>query len=79
MVPEFEKVAFSSPIGEISSPVQTNYGYHLIKVEDKTGGKKKEFKSVKKEIAETLIRKESVPKDIESLKESFKSKEPRRH
>lgn len=75
MVPEFEKVAFSSPIDEISSPVQTNYGYHLIKVEGKTGGKKKEFKSVKKEIAEKLIRKESVPKDIESLKENFKSED----
>ncbi|MBR6099530.1 peptidyl-prolyl cis-trans isomerase [bacterium] len=35
MVPEFEKKAFSMEIGEISSPVRTNFGWHLIKVVDK--------------------------------------------
>lgn len=35
MVPEFEKAAFEASIGEIVGPIQTNYGYHLIKVNDK--------------------------------------------
>jgi peptidyl-prolyl cis-trans isomerase SurA len=34
MVYPFEKVAFSTPVGQISMPVRTQYGYHLIKVTD---------------------------------------------
>lgn len=32
MVPEFDKAAFELPIGEVSDPVKTQFGYHLILV-----------------------------------------------
>ncbi|MDD4752955.1 MAG: peptidylprolyl isomerase, partial [Desulfitobacteriaceae bacterium] len=35
MVAEFEKASFSMNVGEISEPVETKYGYHIINVEDK--------------------------------------------
>lgn len=35
MVPEFEEVAFSLPVGELSEPVKTRYGYHIIRVEER--------------------------------------------
>ena len=35
MVPEFEKKAFSMQVGEISNPIRTQYGWHIIKVIDK--------------------------------------------
>ena len=34
MVPEFDSVAFATPVGEVSKPVKTRYGYHIIKVID---------------------------------------------
>ncbi len=34
MVYDFETAAYTTPVGEISMPVRTQYGYHIIKVED---------------------------------------------
>lgn len=36
MVPPFEKAAFNAKVGEIVGPVKTDYGYHIIKVHDKS-------------------------------------------
>ncbi len=35
MVYKFEKVAFNTPVGEISEPFRTRFGYHIVKVLDK--------------------------------------------
>lgn len=37
MVPAFEEPAFSLPVGEISQPVQTPFGLHLIQVQERSG------------------------------------------
>lgn len=39
MDPAFERAAFSLPPGQVSEPVLSAFGYHLIKVEKRTGGK----------------------------------------
>jgi peptidyl-prolyl cis-trans isomerase C len=36
MVPEFEEVVFSAPVGEVQGPVKTDFGYHLILVTERT-------------------------------------------
>lgn len=35
MVKEFEKTAFNLPVGQVSNPVYSQFGWHLIKVLDK--------------------------------------------
>ena len=36
MVPEFDAVVFQEAIGEIHGPIQTQFGYHLIEITDRT-------------------------------------------
>lgn len=55
MVPEFEKAAFSLKVGEISSPVQSQFGYHLILVTDHKAAVVQTLDQLKDQIKETLI------------------------
>ncbi len=36
MVPEFDAVVFSAPVGEVQGPVKTEFGYHLLEVLERT-------------------------------------------
>ena len=46
IVEEFAKVAFSMEVGEISEPVKTQFGYHIIKVTDKEEGRDVSYEDV---------------------------------
>jgi len=37
MVPAFDQVAFSLPVGQVSEPVLTQFGYHIIRVDERNG------------------------------------------
>ncbi len=49
-VPEFEKVAFSQKVGTISEPVKTQFGEHIIMVDDKAQKGLQPFSKVKEDI-----------------------------
>ncbi|MGN0482889.1 MAG: peptidylprolyl isomerase [Lachnospiraceae bacterium] len=55
MVPEFEKAAFEAELNKIVGPVQTQFGYHLILVEDKKEESVTPFEMVKQQIHDTLL------------------------
>jgi peptidyl-prolyl cis-trans isomerase D len=54
MVPEFDKAAFSLPIGELSDLVKTNYGYHIIKVAERRPASTKTLAEVRPQIEDQL-------------------------
>lgn len=56
MVPAFDKAVFSLAAGEVTGPVRTPFGYHIIKLEAVRGGETKPFEEVRDEVARTIKR-----------------------
>lgn len=55
MVPEFETAAFNMGQGEISPPVRTQFGYHIIKLTDKKPAHPQSFDEVKESLSQELL------------------------
>ena len=55
MVPEFENAVLNMNNGEVSGPVKTQFGYHLIKWENKNESSIPEYDEVAEEVGKTLL------------------------
>jgi peptidyl-prolyl cis-trans isomerase C len=75
MVPEFAEVAFAQKVGDISKPVKSQFGWHVIKVTDKKAAGTVPFDQVKEQVVSYLKstnQREAVQAVLNKLKESAK-------
>jgi peptidyl-prolyl cis-trans isomerase C len=69
MVPAFSETAFSLEVGEVSQPVQTEFGWHVIKLEDRRTGGAQPFEDVEDAIRMVLLR-QSVQDRLVELRQT---------
>ncbi len=73
MVPEFADAAFAQKPGDITGPVRTQFGWHVIKVEEKKPAGLTPFEEVKDQIAaylKSMKQREAVQGVLKNLKDS---------
>ncbi len=71
MVKEFSEVAFKLDKGQISGPVKTQFGWHVLKVEDKRTRKPPEYDKVKDQL-QTIVMRKAQSEFIGKLRASAK-------
>jgi peptidyl-prolyl cis-trans isomerase C len=75
MVPEFANAAFAANLNDISEPVKTQFGWHVIKVTDKKAAGTVPFQEVNNQITsylKSMRQREAVQKVMKDLKDSAK-------
>ncbi|MDP8219763.1 MAG: peptidylprolyl isomerase [Candidatus Stygibacter frigidus] len=74
MVPEYDNVAFNLKVNEISMPVKTQFGYHLIKLNSKPPGEKPVFDKVKDKVKNDLrskLQRETYLAKVNEMRKKF--------
>jgi peptidyl-prolyl cis-trans isomerase C len=71
MVPEFSKATFALQVGETSQPVKTDFGWHIIRLEDRKQGAAQPYDQVKAAIRNVLLRKK-VGEAMEKIRAASK-------
>lgn len=71
LVPEIEEVAFSMKEGQVTGPVKSKFGYHVLLLEEKRGPQENSFDQVKEYIMEQL-RFQKQQEQYEKLADSLK-------
>jgi peptidyl-prolyl cis-trans isomerase D len=71
MVPEFEEAAFSTPKGQVSEPVKSQFGWHIIYVEDRKEAKELPLDEVRQKITQTIAEEKASEKVSDLLDQAM--------
>jgi len=71
-VPEFEKAAFGTPVGQTTDVIRTSYGFHIIRVEGKQNARMKPLDEVKGEI-EPALKQQKAAAQAQKLSDTVQS------
>jgi parvulin-like peptidyl-prolyl isomerase len=72
MIKPLEEAVFSLKIGEVSGIVETQYGYHIVKVEDKRESSVEPFDTAKEKINKKMIQDLMISKINEFIEKAMK-------
>jgi peptidyl-prolyl cis-trans isomerase SurA len=73
MVPAFEKAAFSLKVGEVSEPIRTNFGWHILKVEERRAVGVTSYEEMRPKL-ELQLRQQKTEKFVDQYVQELKKK-----
>ncbi|MBI4250939.1 MAG: SurA N-terminal domain-containing protein [Candidatus Tectomicrobia bacterium] len=79
MIPDLEKAAFSLAKGEVSEPVRTSFGYHLLLVRERQNARQRTFEEARAEVEKELrqVRAKSMARDeLRAVRYAIEDKKP---
>jgi len=75
MIPEFEEAVFKLKVGELSPPIKTRFGYHLVQVEAKVPAQEQPYEKVKDQVRQDLLEAKKTER-IKALMTKLRKKYP---
>lgn len=71
--PDFEKIAFSLGVGDVSEPIETEFGYHIIRIQEKRAAEAPDYERFKEQLGQFLMN-VNAAREVERYVKNLKAK-----